>query len=515
MPNNQANTKRIAKNTVFMFFRMFLVMAVGLYTSRVVLATLGVDDYGLYNVVGGVVVLFGFLQQALNNATYRYLAFGLGSGDESALCNTFSMAINAHLILAGFIILLAETVGLWILNNKLSIPAERLGVANFAYQMSVACCCINIVKTPYNSSIIAHEKMGFYAYTSIVEVVLKLLIVYLLVIGDFDKLKLYSVLTLGVAVFMLLWYYLHCKKSFTECKYKLYWDGSLITNMVKYSGLSIIVNLVDVCVTQSIVFFFNVFYGLAANAALAVANQVNGQLGSFLSSFSQAYNPQIIKSYAAGNKDYFFKLIFSASKISYYLLFLAAIPVLMNIDFILNLWLVNPPEGTGVFFSLIICYSLIDAYSAPLWIGVHATGNLRTHQILMASIKILNIPLAYVMLKNGLPAWTALALKAGLNLVCSIVRPCYVKKLYALPLNAYFRDVFVSVYLSSAIILPLPLYVESQMNDGLTKLAMTSLIFFITAGPIIFFVGLKKNEQNIVLNFILSKISKAKLRNML
>ena len=508
MPNNQVNTKRIAKNTVYMFFRMFLVMAVGLYTSRVVLATLGVDDYGLYNVVGGVVILFGFLQQALNNATYRYLAFGLGFGDKKKLSDTFSMAVNAHLVLAGIITVLAETIGLWILNNKLSIPTERLNAANFAYQMSVFCCFINIIKTPYNSSIIAHEKMGFYAYTSIVEVILKLLIVYLLVIGDYDKLELYSILTLGVAVIMLSWYYLHCKKSFAECKYKLYWDGTLITNMIKYSGLSIIVNLVDVCVTQSIVFFFNVFYGLATNAALAIANQVNGQLGNFLNSFSQAYNPQIIKSYAAGNRDYFFKLIFSASKISYYLLFLAAIPVLMNIDFILNLWLVNPPEGAGIFFSLIICYSLIDAYSAPLWIGVHATGNLKTHQILMASIKILNIPLAYMLLKNGFSAWTALALKAVLNFICSIVRPCYVKKLYALPLNYYFKDVFVSVYLSTAIILPIPFYLSSMLVDGWTKIFLTSFIFAVISFPTMFFIGINNSERNLIKKWVSSKLKR-------
>lgn len=508
MSNNLANTKLIAQNTVYMFFRMFLVMAVGLYTSRVVLATLGVEDYGLYNVVGGVVVLFSFLQQALNNATYRYLAYSLGSSDESVLRNTFSMAVNAHLILAGFIIALSETIGLWILNNKLSIPVERFGAANFAYQMSVACCCINIIKTPYNSSIIAHEKMGFYAYTSIVEVVLKLLIVYLLVIGDFDKLELYSVLTLGIAVFMLVWYYLHCKKSFAECKYKLYWDCALITNMVKYSGLSIIVNLVDVCVTQSIVFFFNVFYGLAANAALAVANQVNGQLGSFLGSFSQAYNPQIIKSYAAGNKDYFFKLIFSASKISYYLLFLAAIPVLMNIDFILNLWLVNPPEGTGIFFSLVICYSLIDAYSAPLWIGVHATGNLKTHQILMAFIKILNIPLAYVMLKIGLPVWTALALKAGLNLVCSIVRPFYVKFLYDLPLKIYFKEVLARICIVTAVVLPVSFYLTRLFAEGWLKLVQTSLGFVVISIPTIFFVGINNSERNLIKKWISSKLKR-------
>ena len=201
MSSNQNNSKRIAKNSLYLFFRMFLVLAVGLYTSRVVLGALGVEDYGLYNVVGSVVVLFGFLQQALNNATYRYLAYGIGQGDLKVLRNTFSMAINAHLILVGIILLLSETVGLWFLHNKLVIPTERMIAADFAYQMSILYCCVNIIKTPYNSSIIAHEKMNFYAYTSIIEVVLKLLIVYLLTIGGFDKLMLYSFLTHIAAAF--------------------------------------------------------------------------------------------------------------------------------------------------------------------------------------------------------------------------------------------------------------------------------------------------------------------------
>ena len=205
MSSNQDNSKRIAKNTLYLFFRMFLVLAVGLYTSRVVLGTLGVKDYGLYNVVGSVVVLFGFLQQALNNATYRYLAYGIGKGNSEHLRNTFSMAINAHLILAAIILLLSETLGLWFLHNKLVVPVERMDAANFAYHMSVLCCCFNIIKTPYNSSIIAHEKMNFYAYTSIIEVVLKLLIVYLLTIGGFDKLMLYSFLILAVTDIMLKW----------------------------------------------------------------------------------------------------------------------------------------------------------------------------------------------------------------------------------------------------------------------------------------------------------------------
>lgn len=506
MSANQDNSKRIAKNTLYLFFRMFLVLAVGLYTSRVVLGILGVKDYGLYNVVGSIVVLFGFLQQALNNATYRYMAYGIGVGDKEVLRNTFSMAINAHLILVGIILILGETLGLWFLYNKLVIPLERMDAAIFAYQMSILCCCINIIKTPYNSSIIAHEKMNFYAYTSIIEVVLKLLIVYLLVIGDFDKLKLYSFLILVVTLLMLLWYYLQCKKLFPECHYQKHWDGSLISNMVKYSGLSIIVNLVDVSVNQSIVFFFNIFFGLVANAALGIANQVNSQLTNFLNSFTQSYGPQIIKSYASGDKKYFMNLMFSTSKFSYFLLLLVSVPVLLNIDFILKLWLKNPPENASTFFMVVIWYSLVDAYSAPLWTGVHATGNIKGHQVLMASIKILNIPLAYVLLKFGSPAWTALLLKVVLNVICSVVRPCYVRKLYGLPLSKYFKEVLGMIYLSTVIMLPLPFYLAHHMENGWSKLCLTSMLFVVIAMPVIYIVGFNAKEKKLIRSVVQNKI---------
>ena len=504
--SNQDNSKRIAKNTLYLFFRMFLVLAVGLYTSRVVLETLGVEDYGLYNVVGSIVVLFGFLQQALNNATYRYLAYGIGVGDKEVLRNTFSMAINAHLILVGIILLLSETLGLWLLYNKLVIPVERMDAAIFSYQMSILCCCVNIIKTPYNSSIIAHEKMNFYAYTSIIEVVLKLMIVYLLIIGDFDKLKLYSFLILVVTLLMLLWYYLQCKKLFPECHYQKHWDGSLISNMVKYSGLSIIVNLVDVGVNQSIVFFFNIFFGLVANAALGIANQINSQLTNFLNSFTQSYGPQIIKSYASGDKKYFMNLMFSSSKFSYFLLLLVSVPVLLNIDFILNLWLKNPPENASTFFMVVIWYSLVDAYSAPLWTGVHATGNIKGHQILMASIKILNIPLAYILLKLGSPAWTALLLKVVLNVICSVVRPCYVRKLYGLSLTKYFKEVLGKIYLSTVIMLPLPFYLAHRMENGWNKLCITSMLFLAIAMPVIYIVGFNVKEKGFIRNVVQNKI---------
>lgn len=484
---------------------MLLVLCVGLYTSRVILSTLGVEDYGVYNLVASVVVLFSFLQQALNNATYRFLVFEQGKNDMEKLKTTFSMALNAHFILAVVILVLCEIFGVWFLNSKLVIPDGRLFAANVAFQFSMLCFCVSIIQTPFNSSIIAHERMSFYAYTSIVEVLLKLGIVFLLEYFDFDKLILYSFLLFVVSILVFLWYVIRCRSMFEECRYEYVWDGSIIKGMLKYSGWSVVVNGVDVAVNQSIVYLFNIFFGVVANAAMGVANQVNGQLNNFLSTFTQSYSPQIIKTYASGEKDYFMKLIFSSSKISYYLLFLVSVPIMLNIDFILDIWLKTPPEGTSKFLILILVYSLIDAYGAPLWIGVHATGKLRTHQILMSSIKILNIPLAYFLLKAGYSAWTALGLKAGLNFVCSVVRPWYVKRLYGLPLSKYLVEVMGVVFLVTMIILPLPIYLAMHYDSSWTRLLVTSLSFFFVAVPVLFFVGLNSKERGSVCNFISTK----------
>lgn len=507
MADTMGNSKRVAKNTVFMFIRMALVLCVGLYTSRVVLSTLGFEDFGIYNLVGSVVVLFSFLQQALNNATYRYLAFEQGKGDFAQLRKTFSMSLNVHLILSGVIFILCEVFGVWFLNSKLVIPDGRMFAANIAFQFSMLSFCASIIRTPYNSSIIAHEQMSFYAYTSIIEVILKLVIVYLLVIFSVDKLILYSFLLFLVALFMLVWYIIRCRSMYTECRYERLWDSKLIKGMMEYSGWSIIVNAVDVGVNQSLVFFFNIFFGVVANAAMGVANQVNAQLMNFLHTFTQSYNPQIIKSYAAGDRNYFIKLLFTSSKISYYMLLAAAVPIMINIDFILRLWLGNPPEGTSLFVIMVISYSLVDAYSAPLWTGVHATGNLKTHQLLMSGIKVLNIPLAYILLKMGLPAWTALALKVVLNVICSIVRPLYAKHLYRLPLVDYIKEVWLLVYCITAIVLPLPIYISSLYDDSLWRVIIVSISFYICYVPIVYYIGLNARERKVISNLILARIN--------
>ncbi|WP_283127164.1 lipopolysaccharide biosynthesis protein [Bacteroides clarus] len=503
--SNSENTKRVAKNTFFLFFRMIIVMCVGLYTSRVVLKILGVEDYGVYNVIGSVVILFSFLQSALTNATYRFLAYDLGVNDRERLRKTFSMSVNTHWILAVIIFILSETIGLWFLNTKIVLPEGRLYAANWAYQFAILSFVVNIIRTPYHSSIIAREQMNFFAYTSIIEVLLKLGTLYLLVYLSFDKLILYSCLVFGVGLFIFLWYYWYCKQKFPECNYHFCWEPTLLAKMIKYSGWSLLVNAVEIGATQAIVIFFNIFVGVVANAALGIANGVNGQLNAFLHSFTQSFDPQIIKTYAKGDRGYFLNLIYSTSKISYYLLFLVSIPVLLNIDFILYLWLGEVPSDTSLFIYFVLLYSFIDAYSAPLWISVYATGNLKNHQLLMSAITLFNIPLAYLLLKAGCDAWTALALKAILNFVCSIARPIYMVHLIKLPLQEYFIKVFFRIFIVTAITLPLPIYVAIHMNEGWTKLFSTTGLFVFVSGITVLLLGLTKSERCVLYSLIKRK----------
>ena len=506
MQNKQNNTERIAKNTMYMFIRMVLVMCVGFFTSRIVLETLGIDDYGIYNIVGSVVVFLSFFRNALDNATYRYLTFDLGKGNLKQLRKTFAMTINAHVILAFSIFIILEIIGIWFLNNKLNIPTTRIYAANWVFQFSLLTFLIEIIKTPFNSLIISHEKMNFYAYTSIIEVCLKLIIVYILLIGTFDKLILYSFLILVVAITMFLWYLSYCYKKFIEAHYKFFWNPQILKNFISYSGWSLIVNGADVSVQQCINIFFNLFNGVAANAAMGIANQVNNILRNFLSSFTTSFSPQIIKSYAQNNISYFQGLILSTSKISYLLLFGISFPLMLNIDFLLNIWLVTPPKLTATFLYYIIIYSLIDAISAPLWNAVHATGKIRVHQILMSSIKILNIPIGYILLKNGYPIYSIVAIYAILNGVCCIVRAIYMRYLIHLSLKSYLGGVICRSIIVSIITTPMPLYYSFHQKESLQTLIISTLLFIIPYIFIAYYIGLSQKEKNIVSNIIRSKI---------
>ena len=492
------NAQRVAKNTGYLFIRTFLVFLVTLYTSRVILRILGFEDFGLYNVVGSVVVFFSFLQAALNNATYRYLAYELGTGSVERLRHVYAMAINSHLLLALFLFVVLEIGGVWFLNNRLEVAPNRLEAANWVFQFSLFTFCFSIVRTPFNSNIIAHEHMNFYALVSIVEVFLRLGIVFMLVLSPLDKLVTYGALLMLVSIVMLITYMVYCHVTFNDCQYLRHWDSGLLRQFLAYSGWSLSVNMADTTTHQCMsIFFFNIL-GAVANAALGIANQVIGALNQFLHTFTQAFNPQIIKSYAAGRHDVFMRMIFTTSKISYYLLLLLTVPVVANISFILHLWLGDYPESTPYFVELIMVYSLIDAFQAPLWTSVHATGNIKVHQILMASIKILAIPAIYVALKLGYSGNMALAIWALLNLCCAVVRTLYLKRLIHLDVMDYLREVVVRIIVVTAIAVPVSCITSSWLGSCWLSFICSSLISILSITLMVYAYGLNQQERQLL-----------------
>jgi len=481
-----------------MFLRMILVMGVSLFTSRVILKTLGVEDFGIYNVVGSVVVFFSFLQAALKNATYRYLAFELGTGNIEKLRIVYSMAIHSHIVLAIFLLILLEIGGVWFLNSKLNIPESRLYAANWAFQFSLLAFCIGVVRTPLESNIIAHEKMDFYAIISIFEVLAKLAIVYLLMIIAFDKLITYSFLLAAVYVLLSFLYLVYCKVKFKDCIYVRCWDLDIVKQFCSYSGWSLLVNGACIIRTQSISIFFNIFLGVVANAALGIANQVVSALNSFVTSFTQAYNPQIIKSYASKEYDYFYSLIYSTSKISYYLLFIISLPIVLNIDFILKIWLGDYPEMAPVFIETIIIYYLIDALQAPLVTAVHATGKLGLHQSVVSLLVLLIVPISYKMLLCGVPAYWVLIFNAFSNFVCAVFRVIYLKSLIYIKITNYYRFVLRPIISVTIFSIPLPLLFALEIDSSWRKLFITSFIAVFNTLILIYFLGLEDNEKLII-----------------
>lgn len=492
---SNSTAKKLAENTMFLYFRMILVLIGTLYMSRIVLKVLGFDDYGIYNLVGSVVVFFTFLRSALTNATYRYLAYSLGEGHIDEMKRIYSMAINCHIILAIILWIIMEVGGVWFLNHYLNIPDGRLEAANWVFQFSLLTFCISIVQTPYHSNIIAHEKMNFYAIVSIVETGLKLGVAFALTYSPIDKLILYSVLLLIVSVLVFITYIIYCSLTFKDAVYIKYWDKSTAIKLSSYSGWSMLVNGADLCSQQCISVYFNWFVGVVGNAALGISNQVNSGINMFVSNFSQAFNPQIIKSYASKNYNKFISLIFTTSKISYVLFLILAIPISVNIEYILNLWLGEYPIITPSLVRVTMIFYLFDSFQVPLWQAVHATGNLRDHQIMIGTIKALAIPLTYLVFVFGGEPTTALGVWAALNGVCALGRTIYMRRLINLDLVNYSKDVIFRLLLMTIVCLPLPIYVTYCYGVGLVSTLYSSISAVICICLFSYFIVFNKEEK--------------------
>lgn len=506
---SESRTQRIARNTFFLYIRMFLMMAVNLYTSRVILRVLGFEDFGLYNVVGSVVVFAAFLQAALRNSTIRYITYDLGVGILRNLRVTYSMAIYCHLILGVSLFLLMELGGVWFLNSQLVISEERIIAANWCFQYSLLAFCITIFRTPYEANIIAHEKMDFYALTSIVEAVLKLTTVFLLMIFPFDKLVTYSLLLLLVTVVLCLWYYLYCKTKFVDCVFVRCWDSKILRQFTSYSGWALVVNGATMTRTECINIFFNLFLGVLSNAALGIANQAVGALNGFVVNFTQAFKPQIIKSWAEKDYEYFMKIVLSTSKLSYFLLLVVTIPVVVNVDYILKIWLVDYPPMTSAFIYTVILYYLVDAIQMPLVIAVHATGKLKIHQIMIGTLVILVIPISYVMLKYGYSGTTVLTMNALANLICATVRTIYMQRLINLNLNQYLKNVLFPSFFVTIFAVPIPFWLTYITESSFVIFLTTSIFSVALTVALCYTVGLDKSEKDFLLSIpMMKKINK-------
>lgn len=494
----QNRTNAIVNNAIYLYIRMILVLIVNLYVTRIVLRNLGVEDFGIYNIVGSIVIFFSFLRVALTNATSRYLTFELGRNNKQGLKEVYSMAINSHFILSAILFLVLEIIGSWILNVKLNIPENRMFAANILFQFSVLTFCISVIQTPFQSNIIAHERMNFYAFLSIIEVAFKLGIAFYLVNTSFDKLIVYGGLLCLSAIVVFGCYVHYCTKEILDTKYIKYWNTKYVKEFSAYSGWSLLVNSADVCTQQSISIFFNLFVGLVANAALGIANQINSGLLSFSSSIAQAYQPQVVKSYAAGDMSYFYKLIFAASKISFIMMFFIAVPVVVNIDYILKIWLGEYPSIAATFVKIIMVYYIFDTFQTPLMQAVHATGRIRTHQIMISCIKFMVIPLMFIELKYYGSANYALVIWVVGNIVGAIARTIYMRKLIELDVRQYTMDVVLKLAIIAAIILVTTSYVSNLFDNGFMSLIISSIYSaFLTVLLALFFLFNKSEKYYI------------------
>ena len=507
MSNNTVNNKRIAKNALYLYCRTFVIMLISLYTSRAVLDALGETDFGIYNLVGGIVVLFAFMNSAMSAATQRYLNYELGRNDDVAVARVFSMSINVHIGITALVFLVGETIGLWFVNSKLNIPDDRFAAAMWTYQLSLIGCCVNILRIPYNACIIAYERMSFYAYASIIEAILKLSVVFLLLISFRDKLIEYSVYMMLVITMVNMMYMRYCYKNFKTSHYNYFWDKELFKKLMGFSGWSMFGSIANVGTSQGISILLNLFHGVALNAAIGLANQVQTAVTSFVHSFQTAFSPQIVKSYASGQTSEFEQLICRSSRLSYCLVFLFAPALMVCINSILNIWLTMVPDYTASFVNIFIIYCMIDAASGPLWVSVQATGDIKKYQIIMSVLILLNLPIMLILLYFGVsPVWVV-GVRAILNLMTHFGRLIYMKAYMYFPLSYYMKNVMGKIILMTILCIPLSIILSGYATSFIGTLAVFILMVLQNL-LLVATIGITKHEKSLILDAIKKKIHK-------
>lgn len=508
MSSSIVNNRRIAKNTLLLYARMLLMMGISLFTSRITLAALGITDYGIYNVVGGMVAMFSILSGSLSLSISRYTTMEVGKGNIEKLKTIFSTSVSIQLFMALLVGILAEVAGVWFLNHKMVIPSDRLYAAHWVLHFSILTFMIGLISVPYNALIIAHEKMSAFAYVSILDASLKLLIVYLLYISPVDKLIVYAGLLACVSIVIRIVYGIYCKRHFVEAHYDFRLNKQLLRDMFGFIGWTFWGNGVVVLKDQGTNILLNMFCGPAVNAARGVAMQVNGAIYGFVQNFMVAVNPQITKSYSVGNLPDMHKLIIRSTKFAFFILLLLLIPVCANIDYILNLWLVEVPEHTASFVILILLYSLMDCFANPLITGVLAQGDIKPYEIALTFIYLINFFASYVCLKAGMVVETVFVLNIIFKACVVFALLLQSRSKYAFPISQFFQKCLMpslTVFLLSTLFVSI---LPGRENPTFAIFVGRALAIVIFIGILSYTIGMTKNEKKYMWNMFIEKVYK-------
>lgn len=511
MTSNTENNKRIVKNTSLLYIRMLLMMVVSLFTSRIILQALGIIDFGIYNVVGGIVAMLGFINSTLNTAIQRYLNFEMGNNNIENMKKVFSMSLISIYIIAILALIISETVGLWFVSTKLVIPADRYDAALIVYHFSVLTFVTNILMVPYNASIIAHEKMSIYAYISIFEVILRLLLTYLLIYINNDKLILYSILMFSVSLLIAIIYKYVCKKQFEECRFKYIWDLSLLKKLFSFSGWMLFGTIANISCNQGVNILINLFFGPSLNAARGVSMQVYNAINQFSVNFLTAIRPQIIKSYAQSQFNYMFKLVFISSKCSFFLLLILVTPLILNANLILNLWLNEVPQQATLFTQLILIDLLIISLNSPITYVSHAIGKIKSFQISISVIYLLTPLLTWIAYKSGAPAVYTFYILILCDLIGVCLRVVLLKRiLNSFPIKKFFFDVLAPTSLICCLTFGFCILLNQHiiLSNIFTNFIFHCTINFILTLSLIYILGLSKEEKITILQYISIKLKK-------
>ena len=505
--NELSSNKRIAKNTIFLYVRMFITMTIGLYTSRLVLQTLGVEDFGIYNVVGGIVVLLGFLNQTLAVGAQRYITYALGKENTLLQRQTFSSILFLYAILVLIVLFLAETIGLFIINKYLTIPEERLWAANIVYQSSIISCVISFFQVPFYSAIIAYEKMGFYAYVSISETIFRLMLVVLINYITFDKLQIYAIFMSLVQLVTFLLYFVYGIFK-CNCVLSIKYEKEILKSMSNFCGWNIFGAVSGVLSTQGINMLLNVYFGPACNAARGISVIVNNAVTQLSSGFQQAANPQITKLYAKANFDGLFKLITINSKISFILMSFIVIPFIIEMPFVLKIWLGTYPKESVLFCKIVLLQSLFLSLDRPFITGIYATGEMKIANLTSGLLYLMVFPISFLLLENGAESYAVFIVALLMQPFILLIDIMILKKFTKYEVGVFFSSVFVRCMIVFGLSFIISTISTHNLNIGFLRLFISIIVSFITTTILCLVIGLSTEERNEIKRVIINNILK-------